>query len=65
MSMITKGGTKIILYHIDYIRGGIIWKTSPFMSLDDCKREMKRFNTLPFMSLERGAMTAEIAETEV
>lgn len=55
----------MILYRVIYVRGGMLWKTSPYMSLEECKVEVKRFNALPFMDLERGAMTARVEEITV
>ena len=54
------------IYRIDYIRGGMCWKTSPWYSnREECIREAQRFNALPMMSLERGAMTARIVSDKV
>lgn len=52
------------LYRINYIRGGIIWKTSKFMTLEEAINEAERFNNLPIMSLERAAMAARVIEIE-
>lgn len=53
------------LYRVLYIRGGILWETSPWQSLEDCKAEVKRFNSLPIMSLERGGMYARIDDETI
>ena len=54
------------LYRINYIRGGILWKTSPWYTDEtECIRDAQKFNALPMMSLERGAMTARVVSETV
>lgn len=53
------------LFCVYYTRGGCVWHQSPYMTYEECRTEMERFNSLPIMSLERGAMTARIKEATV
>jgi len=53
------------LYRVIYFSGNIIWKTSLFMSLEECVAEANRFNSLPLLDLERQAMTARVQNVEV
>ena len=48
------------MYYVAYISGGIIWKTTPYMPLNDCITEKNRFNALPILDLERCGMIARV-----
>lgn len=53
------------LYRVIYSSGIAVNKTSPYMPIEDCKKEKERFNTLPLLDIERQAMNAYIEEVEI
>lgn len=53
------------LHRVIYTSGITVNRTSPFMSIEDCKNEMERFNNLSLMDLERQAMSASIEDVEI
>ena len=53
------------LHRVIYASGITVNKTSPYMSIEDCKKEMTRFNNLPLLDLERRAMNASIEDVEI
>ena len=53
------------LHRVIYANGTAVNKTSPYMPIEDCKKEMARFNNLPLLDLERQAMNASIEDVEI
>ena len=55
----------LTLYRVVYTSGITRIRTSPYMPFEDCKREVKRFNNLPLLDIERLAMDASIEDEEI